>query len=64
MSGEYPALLKRRALNALRWAERSCNEDDYDTCAREAEYAAQLYVKSLLYRLLGEEVRATMYDGF
>ncbi|AEM38967.1 HEPN domain protein [Pyrolobus fumarii 1A] len=57
MSGEYAMLLRRRALNALRWAERACNEGDYDTCAREAEYAAQLYLKSLLYRVLGEEVR-------
>ena len=57
MSGEYAALLRKRALNALRWAERACSEGDYDTCAREAEYAAQLYLKSLLYRILGEEVR-------
>lgn len=57
MSGEYPMLLRRRALNALRWAERALEEGDYDTAAREAEYAAQLYLKSLIYRILGEEVR-------
>lgn len=57
MSGEYAALLRRRALNALKWAERACSEGDYDTCAFEAEYAVQLYLKSVLYRVLGEEVR-------
>ncbi len=38
--------------------ERALEEGDYDTAAREAEYAAQLYLKSLLYRILGEEVRS------
>ena len=57
MSGEYAALLRKRALNALKWARRACAEGDYDTCAFEAEYAVQLYLKSLLYRVLGEEVR-------
>ncbi len=57
MSGEYAALLWRRALNALRWAEEACAERDYDTCAREAEYAAQLATRSMLYRILSEEVR-------
>lgn len=57
MSGDYPMLLRRRALNALRWAERALEEGDYDTAAREAEYAAQLYLKSVIYRILGEEVR-------
>ncbi len=57
MSGEYPTVLRRRALNALRWAERALMEGDYDTAAREAEYAAQLYLKSLIYRISGEEVR-------
>jgi len=57
LSGEYSALLKKRALNALKWAERAFNEGDYDTAVREAEYAVQLYIKSLIYRILGEEVR-------
>ncbi len=57
MSGEYPLLLKKRALNALKWARRALVEGDYDTAMREAEYAVQLYVKSLIYRILGEEVR-------
>jgi len=57
VSGEYPDLLRRRALSALRWARRAFDEGDYDTAVREAEYAAQLYVKSLLYRVAGEEVR-------
>ena len=49
--------MRRRALNALKWAERALGEGDYDTAAREAEYATQLYLKSVLYRVLGEEVR-------
>ena len=57
MSGEYPLILRRRALNALKWAERALEEGDYDTAAREAEYAAQLYLKSVIYRVRGEEVR-------
>jgi len=57
MSGEYPILLRRRALNALRWAEKAFEDGDYDTAVREAEYAAQLYLKSLIYRVLGEEIR-------
>ena len=57
MSGEYPLLLRRRALNALKWAERALGEGDYDTAAREAEYAAQLYLKSVIYRVRGWEVR-------
>ena len=57
MSGEYPGVLRRRALNALKWAQRACGENDYDTCAFLAEYAVQLYLKSLIYRVAGEEVR-------
>ena len=56
MSGQYPLLLKKRALNAFKWAKRAFDEGDYDTCVREAEYAVQLYVKSLIYRVSGEEV--------
>ncbi len=58
MSGRYPALLKKRALNALKWSERAFAEGDYDTAVREAEYAVQLYIKSLVFRVLGEEVRS------
>ena len=57
MSGEYAILLKKRALNALKWAEKAFQEEDYDTSVREVEYAVQLYIKSLIYRILGEEVR-------
>jgi len=57
MSGEYPALLRKRALNALKWARRAFEDGDYDTAVREAEYAVQLYVKSVIHRVLGEEVR-------
>ncbi|MEB3778672.1 MAG: HEPN domain-containing protein [Desulfurococcales archaeon] len=58
MSGEYAAILKRRALNALKWAKRALDEEDYDTAAREAEYAVQLYIKSVIYRVSGEDVRS------
>ena len=57
MSGEYPLILRKRALNALKWAERALEEGDYDTAAREAEYAAQLYLKSVIYRVRGWEAR-------
>ena len=57
LSGEYAVLLRKRALSALKWAERAFNEGDYDVAVREAEYAVQLYIKSIIYRVLGEEVR-------
>ncbi len=57
MSGEYPALLRKRALNALKWSRRAFEEEDYDTAVREAEYAVQLFIKSFIYRVLGEETR-------
>jgi len=57
VSGEYAEVLRRRALSALRWAEKACEAGDYDLCALMAEYATQLYLKSLIYRVRGEEVR-------
>ncbi len=57
MSGEYAATLKRRALAHLKWARRACSEGDYDVCALHAEHAVRLYLKSLLYRVMGEEAR-------
>jgi len=57
VSGEYAEVLRRRALSGLHWAERACEAGDYDICALMAEYAAQLYLKSLIYRVRGEEVR-------
>jgi len=41
----------------LRLAERLLEEGEYDLAALNAEYAAQLYIKSVLYRLSGEEWR-------
>lgn len=57
MSGEYPAILRRRAEAMLALAQRLLNEGEYDLAVLNAEYAAQLYLKSLLYRLTGEEWR-------
>ncbi len=57
MSGEYVALLRKRALTAFKWSKRAYSEGDYDICVLQIEYAVQLYLKSLLYRILGEEVR-------
>ena len=57
MSGEYPALLRRRALSMLQLAERLLNEGEHDLAALHAEYATQLYLKSLLFRITGEEWR-------
>ena len=57
MSGEYALLLRRRALSMLRLAERLIDETEYDLAVLNAEYATQLYVKSFLLRLAGEEWR-------
>jgi len=57
MSGKYPSLLKRRAESMMRSAERLLHEGEYDLAVFNAEYAVQLYIKSLLYRLSGEEWR-------
>ena len=52
MSGEYPALLKKRALSMLRLAERLLGEGEYDLVVLHSEYAVKLYLKALLYRNL------------
>lgn len=57
MSGRYPSLLRRRAESMMRLAERLLGEGEYDLAVLNAEYSAQLFVKSLLYRLSGEEWR-------
>jgi len=57
MSGEYALLLRKRAFTAFKWAQRAYDEGDYDIAVLHAEYAVQLYLKSLLYRILGEEIR-------
>ena len=57
VSGTYPQLLRKRALSSLKWAERALAEGDYDFAVREAEYAIQLFLKSIIYRIAGEEVR-------
>lgn len=57
MSGEYSALLRRRALSMPQLADRLLNEGEYDLAALHAEYVAQLYLKSPLFRLTGEEWR-------
>jgi HEPN domain-containing protein len=60
VSGEYAALLKRRALDMMESAGKLIDEGKTDLAALLAEYAAQLYVKhetQVLYRLTGEEWR-------
>lgn len=57
MSGDYASLLRRRALAMLDLSRRLLAEGLYDLAVFNAEYAAQLYLKSLLYRLAGEEYR-------
>jgi len=57
MSGDYPILLRRRAESMFRLAEKLLNEGEYDLAVFNAEYATQLYVKSILYRLSEEEWR-------
>ncbi len=41
----------------MKLAKRLLEEEEYDLAVHNAEYAAQLYAKSLLYRLSGEEWR-------
>ncbi len=57
MSGEYPALLMKRASAMLSLAEELYQRGLYDLAVLNAEYAAQLFVKALLYRVTGEEWR-------
>jgi HEPN domain-containing protein len=57
LSGEYPSLLKKRALACMRLAKRLLDEGEYDLAVFNAEYALQLYIKSILYRITGEEWR-------
>jgi len=57
VSGNYSALLRRRAESMIRLAEKLLGEEEHDLAVLNAEYAAQLYVKSVLYRLTGEEWR-------
>lgn len=57
MSGEYPAILKRRAQSMIRLAERLLSEGEYDLAVLNADYAVQLYVKALIFRVSGEEFR-------
>ena len=56
LSGKYSNLLKKRALNAYKWAKKAFDEIDYDTCIRELEYSVQLYIKALIHRISGEEI--------
>jgi len=51
MSGIYPTLLRRRAESMIKIAERLLGEGEYDLAVFNAEYATQLYIESLLYRL-------------
>ncbi|MEM1567933.1 MAG: HEPN domain-containing protein [Thermofilaceae archaeon] len=57
MSGEYVELLKRRSRSMLRLAKQLLFSGEYDLAVLNAEYAAQLLVKAILYRVTGEEVR-------
>ena len=50
-------VLRRRALAFLREAERELEEGLYDLAAFHAEQAVQLYLKSAILRLSGEERR-------
>lgn len=54
MSGEYYALLWRRAERFLVRATRDLGEGDYDGACFNSEEAVQLAVKAVLYRYFGE----------
>ena len=64
MSGNYPRILKRRAEAMMKNAIRLFNEGEYDLAVLNAEYAAQLYVKAVLYQLSGEEWRGHSVHNF
>jgi len=53
VSGNYSALLRRRAESMIRLAEKLLGEGKHDLAVLNAEYAARLYVKSVPYRLTG-----------
>ena len=57
MSGIYPHILRKRSNSMLRLAEELLSRGEADLAALNAEYAVQLYVKSILYRVSGEEWR-------
>lgn len=61
MSGNYPGLLKRRAESMMRLAVRLLREGEYDLAVLNAEYAVQLHIKSLLYRLSGGNGEIIVY---
>ena len=52
--------MKKRALSMLRLAERLLGEGEHDLVVLHSEYAVQLYLKALLYRLTGEEYRGLL----
>ncbi len=57
MSGKAVEKLKRRSRVFLREARRLLEEGEYDLACFNAEQALQLFVKSTVLRLLGEEIR-------
>ncbi|OYT39613.1 MAG: DNA-binding protein [Desulfurococcales archaeon ex4484_58] len=57
MNGIYPDILRERAWAMFRLANRLFERGEYDLSAMNIEYAVQLYLKSLLYRVSGEEWR-------
>ncbi len=57
MSGTYYSILRKRSLSMLHLAKELLAKNEADLAALNAEYAAQLYIKSVLYRVSGEEWR-------
>lgn len=57
MSGNYPRVLKRRAEAMLKNVVELFGKGEYDLVTLNAEYAAQPYLKAILYQLTGEEWR-------
>ncbi|MEM2475318.1 MAG: HEPN domain-containing protein, partial [Thermofilaceae archaeon] len=53
----YVELLKRRSRSMLRLAKQLLFSGECDLAVLNAEYAARLLVKAILYRVAGEEVR-------
>lgn len=57
MSGEYYALMWKRAERFLTRSVRDLEEGDYDGACFNAEEAVQLVAKALLYKYFGEVPR-------
>jgi len=57
LSGELVNALRRRARSLLKHAYIYLNDGDFDLACYNCQQALELYLKSLIYELFGEEVK-------